>query len=122
MASPPEMTRGLCLLACISIHLSLGFFGKAAESEEQRVEKLVGQMTLEEKLDYIGGVNAMSIRPIPRLGLPEIRMSDGPLGVRQDKPSPRYTAGIALAATWNRDLAQWEGVSIARDCRELENV
>jgi beta-glucosidase len=117
MAWPPKMTRGLCLLACVSIHLSLGFLGKAAESEEQRVEKLVGQMTLEEKLDYIGGVNAMSIRPIPRLGLPEIRMSDGPLGVRQDKPSPRYPAGIALAASWNRDLAQWEGVSIGRDCR-----
>jgi beta-glucosidase len=117
MASPPKMTRGLCLLACVSIHLSLGFLGKAAESEEQRVEKLVGQMTLEEKLDYLGGVNAMSIHPIPRLGLPEIRMSDGPLGVRQDKPSPRYPAGIALAASWNRDLAQLEGVSMGRDCR-----
>ena len=44
-------------------------------------------------------------------------MSDGPLGVRQDKPSTRYPAGIALAASWNRDLAQWEGVSMARDCR-----
>ena len=117
MASPPKMIRGLCLLACVSIQFSLGFLGKAAESEEQREEKLVGQMTLEEKLDYIGGVHAMSIRPIPRLGLPEIRMSDGPLGVRQDKPSPRYPAGIALVASWNRDLAQWEGVSIGRDCR-----
>ena len=91
--------------------------GEPTESEDQRVEKFLGQMTLEEKLDYIGGVNAMSIRPIPRLGLPEIRMSDGPLGVRQDKPSTRYPAGIALAASWNRDLAQWEGVSMARDCR-----
>ena len=44
-------------------------------------------------------------------------MSDGPLGVRQDKPSTRYPAGIALAASWNRDLAQLEGVSMARDCR-----
>ena len=88
-----------------------------ADSDDQRVERLLGQMTLEEKLDYIGGATAMSIRPIPRLGLPEIRMSDGPLGVRQDKPSTRYPAGIALAASWNRDLAQWEGVSIARDCR-----
>jgi beta-glucosidase len=112
-----KLIRGVGLLACISINLSLTFLGRAAESENQRVEKILGQMTLEEKLDYIGGVNAMSIRPIPRLGLPEIRMSDGPLGVRQDKPSPRYPAGIALAASWNRDLAQWEGVSLARDCR-----
>jgi beta-glucosidase len=112
-----KLIRGVGLLACMSINLSLTLLGRAAESQNQRVEKILGQMTLEEKLDYIGGVNAMSIRPIPRLGLPEIRMSDGPLGVRQDKPSPRYPAGIALAASWNRDLAQWEGVSLARDCR-----
>jgi len=111
------MIRGLSVLACLSINLSFAFVARGVESDDQRVEKLLGEMTLEEKLDYIGGVNAMSIRPVPRLGLPEIRMSDGPLGVRQDKPSTRYPAGIALAASWNRDLAQWEGVSIARDCR-----
>jgi beta-glucosidase len=112
-----KLIRGLNLFVCLSINLSLAAPGRAAESEDQRVEKILGRMTLEEKVEYIGGVNAMSIRPIPRLGLPEIRMSDGPLGVRQDKPSTRYPAGIALAASWNRDLAQWEGVSMARDCR-----
>src|ERR1700722_12152869 len=112
-----HLIRGLVVPAWISISLFVGCFGRADETQDQRVEKLLGQMTLKEKLDYIGGVNAMSIRPVPRLGLPEIRMSDGPLGVRQDKPSPRYPAGIALAASWNRDLAQWEGISIGRDCR-----
>lgn len=111
------LIRGLIFLVCLSVNLIVALLGRAADSEDQRVEKFLGEMTLEEKIDYIGGVNAMSIRPIPRLGLPEIRMSDGPLGVRQDKPSTRYPAGIALAASWNRDLAQWEGVSIARDCR-----
>jgi beta-glucosidase len=109
--------RELSFRACVSIAFFLAFLGRADESVDQRLEKILGQMTLEEKLDYLGGINAMSIRPIPRLGLPEIRMSDGPLGVRQDKPSTRYPAGIALAASWNRDLAQREGVSIARDCR-----
>ena len=112
-----NLVRVLTLLSCVSINLSLAVIGKASESDDERVEKLLGQMTLEEKLDYIGGVNAMSIRPIPRLGLPEIRMSDGPLGVRQDKPSTRYPAGVALAASWNRALAAMEGVSMARDCR-----
>jgi len=111
------MNCWLRVLAWLAISLSLTFVARAAESDDRRVEKLVGELTLEEKLDYIGGINAMSIRPVLRLGLPEIRMSDGPLGVRQDKPSTRYPAGIALAASWNRDLAQWEGVSIARDCR-----
>lgn len=121
MKSPTKMARGLILVSCASINLFLPFLAKSAQSEEQRVERLLEQMTLEEKLEYLGGVNggvnATSIRPIPRLGLPEIHMSDGPLGVRQDKPSPRYPAGIALAASWDRDLAQREGVSMARDCR-----
>ena len=112
-----KFIRRLSCLIWASIVFSLGYVAKADESVDQRLEKILGQMTLEEKIDYLGGINAMSIRPIPRLGLPEIRMSDGPLGVRQDKPSTRYPAGIALAASWNRDLAQREGVSIARDCR-----
>jgi len=99
------------------IFLAVASRGLTAESEETRVEKILSQMTLEEKVDYIGGVNAMSIRPIPRLGLPEIRMSDGPLGVRRDTPSTRYPGGIALAASWNRALAAREGLSMARDCR-----
>src|ERR1700675_2808880 len=66
----------LSLWASVSINLSFALLGGATESEDQRVEKFLGQMTLEEKLEYIGGVNAMSIRRIPRLGLPEIRMSD----------------------------------------------
>jgi beta-glucosidase len=93
------------------------FQTNAAEPVDQRVDQLLGQMTLDEKLDYIGGVHAMSIRAVPRLGLPEILMTDGPLGVRRDKPSTRYPAGAAVAATWNRALAEKEGVAMGRDCR-----
>jgi beta-glucosidase len=105
----------------VGLNLAIGLLfvtgSWAADANEDQVEKILKQMTLDEKLDYIGGINAMSIRPIPRLDLPEIRMSDGPLGVRQDKPSTRYPAGIALAATWNRALAQKEGAAMGRDCR-----
>src|ERR1700756_5877259 len=108
----PQNVRTLVVLAAVALS---GIRVLSADSIDDRVYDLLGRMTLEEKLEYIGGIHAMSIRPIPRLGLPEIRMSDGPLGVRQDKPSTRYPAGVALAASWNRDLAQREGVSIARD-------
>jgi beta-glucosidase len=93
------------------------FRTNAAEPVDQRVDQLLAQMTLDEKLDYIGGVHAMSIRAVPRLGLPEILMSDGPLGVRRDQPSTRYPAGAAVAATWNRALAEKEGVAMGCDCR-----
>ena len=109
--------RELSLVAGAVVLMIGPFSARGDDSVDLRVQKLLGQMTLEEKLAYIGGVNAMSIRPIPRLGLPEIRMSDGPLGVRRDKPSARYPAGIALAATWNVGLADREGVSMGRDCR-----
>jgi beta-glucosidase len=105
---------GLMVLAAIAL---FGIKAFSADSADDRVNDLLGRMTLPEKLEYIGGIHAMSIRPIPRLGLPEIRMSDGPVGVRQDRPSTRYPAGIALAATWNPLLAQREGTSMGRDCR-----
>ncbi|MBV8898960.1 MAG: glycoside hydrolase family 3 C-terminal domain-containing protein [Verrucomicrobia bacterium] len=89
----------------------------AADDAGTRARRLASAMTLEEKLDYLGGMNSMSIRPVPRLGIPEIRMSDGPVGVRQSKPSTRYPAGVALAATWQPELARAEGVAMGRDCR-----
>jgi beta-glucosidase len=111
--------RALATLSLLCAVISPAFAGPNTRADEvdHRVETLLGRMTLEEKLEYIGGIHAMSIRPIPRLGLPEIRMSDGPVGVRQDRPSTRYPAGIALAATWNPLLAAREGTAMGRDCR-----
>ncbi len=87
---------------------------------EQRVESYLKQMTLAEKIDYIGGFPPFSVRAIPRLGLPEIRMADGPMGCRgsrDSKPSTSYGAGVALAATWDSALARKMGGSMGRDCR-----
>lgn len=111
--------RACPVVAAISIGIaSLGAWANAsADDAGTRARRLASAMSLEEKLDYLGGINSMSIRPIPRLGLPEIRMSDGPLGVRQPKPSTRYPAGVALAAAWQPELARAEGVAMGRDCR-----
>src|SRR6266478_3463991 len=110
----PQNIGSLAVLAAVALS---GIRVLSADSIEDRVNDLLGRMSLQEKLEYIGGIHAMSIRPIPRLGLPEIRMSDGPVGVRQDRPSTRYPAGIALAATWNPLMAAREGTSMGRDCR-----
>jgi beta-glucosidase len=108
---------GWALITLLLLGLFFSREIRAEDSNEIEVDKILTQMTLAEKLEYIGGIHSMSIRPIPRLNLPEIRMSDGPLGVRQDKPSARYPAGIALAATWDRPLAHQEGTAMGRDCR-----
>lgn len=82
-----------------------------------RAAALVEQMTLDEKLAYIGGYDAFYIRAIPRLGIPAIRMADGPQCVRNDTRSTLYPCGIALAATWDRSLARAYGRSLGRDAR-----
>lgn len=87
-------------------------------SSSDRVESILGKMSLEEKIDYIGGTG-FAIRAMPSLQLPAFEMSDGPLGVRSNSrfPSTVYAAGIGLAATWNRSLAEKVGGGIGRDAR-----
>src|SRR5215212_1274037 len=84
---------------------------------ERRVEAILGQMTLEEKIDYIGGVDGFFIRDVPRLKLPRMKMADGPLGVRNFGRATAFAGGIALAATWNPQLANRVGTELGRDAR-----
>jgi beta-glucosidase len=84
---------------------------------DRRVKDLVARMTLEEKIDYLGGQNGFQIRGVPRLGIPEVTMADGPLGVRNYGPSNYYPAGLALAATWDGELANRVGQMIGVDAR-----
>ncbi len=83
----------------------------------KRAEELTAQMTIEEKIDYIGGFNEFYIRPVERLDIPEIRMADGPQGVRNDTKSTLYPCGIAAAASWNRTLMRQMGEALGRDAR-----
>ena len=87
------------------------------DEAKARAAELVSKMTLKEKLDYIGGYNKFYIRAIPRLGIPEIRMADGPQGVRNNTQSTMFASGIAAAATWNRDAVYNMGVGLGQDSR-----
>src|SRR5437660_3706740 len=84
---------------------------------EKRVDSILSQMTQEEKITLIGGINDFYTRPIPRLNIPSLRMSDGPLGVHDYGLTTAYPAGIALAASWDTDLAHRFGVSMGKDAR-----
>lgn len=87
-------------------------------AEEAKVETIIHTMTLEQKLDYIGGTG-FAVRGVPALGVPALEMSDGPYGTRSNSgfPSTTYGAGIGLAASWDRDLAAKVGAGIGRDAR-----
>ncbi|MFL5581883.1 MAG: glycoside hydrolase family 3 C-terminal domain-containing protein [Gemmatimonadaceae bacterium] len=89
----------------------------SAEDVEQRVNELLDQMTIEEKLGMLGGVDAFDVPGLPRLGVPRLGTSDSPFGVRATGPATLYPGGIALAATWNPELARRIGTEIGRDMR-----
>src|SRR6266478_7990396 len=88
-----------------------------AATIERRVESILSKMTIEEKIDLIGGTDGFFIRGIPRLGLPRLKMADGPMGVRNFGPATAMAAGVGLAATWNPTLAERAGTEIGRDAR-----
>jgi beta-glucosidase len=85
---------------------------------ERRIDAILKQMTLAQKIDYIGGTG-FAVRAMPALGSPALEMSDGPLGVRSNQkfPSTTYAAGIGLAASWDRQLAERVGAGIGKDAR-----
>lgn len=84
---------------------------------EKRVNDILAKMTLDQKLDYIGGYKDFYVRPMPELGLPALKMADGPIGVRNYGPSTTFAGGIALAASWDPELARQVGTMIAHDAR-----
>ena len=64
---------------------------------EARADSLLKQLSLEEKVDLIGGVDDFYIREIPHIHLPRLKMSDGPVGVRN------YGASTAFGGVgWRR--------------------
>ena len=84
---------------------------------EQRVDSLLARLTTEQKVDLIGGSEGFYVRAVPEIGLPALRMSDGPVGVRGDGPDTAYAAGIALAAAWDPALAERTGAGFGDDAR-----
>ena len=83
---------------------------------ESRIDALVKKLTLEEKIDLIGGVDSFYIRSNDKIGLPRLKMADGPVGVRNYGPSTVF-GGIGLAATWDPAMASRIGATIGQDAR-----
>jgi beta-glucosidase len=111
--------RGLLVAVVL---LSLGQFTIAQvptpkADMEKRVDSILSQMTMEEKIEIIGGTNDFFTRPIARLGIPALKMSDGPMGVHDYGLTTAYPAGIALAASWDTELAGRFGDSMGEDAR-----
>ena len=98
-----------------------------AKPVEARVEDLLTRLTLEEKVALVHADSHFSVAGVPRLGVSELRMDDGPMGVREegaswqahlDDFSTAMPATLGLAATWNPDLAVAYGAVIGQEGRQ----
>jgi beta-glucosidase len=104
------------LLSFTTIFIFSGYkFNNNKVPIDQRVDDLLQKLTLEEKLDMIGGTG-FETKPIERLGIPSLKMTDGPVGVRWGT-STAYPSGISMGATWNPGLISRIGQEIARDVK-----
>ncbi|MEY4401590.1 MAG: hypothetical protein RL072_1455 [Actinomycetota bacterium] len=90
---------------------------------DARIARYVSALTLEEKCRLLGGASTWRTHSIPRLGIPAIKMSDGPNGVRGESLGANRTPGlnvptsIAVGASWDVDLAQELGILLGREAR-----
>jgi beta-glucosidase len=99
-------------------------------SIENKIEELLKQMTLEEKVCLIHGNGLFRTEGVKRLDIPALKMSDGPMGVRREFPNDNWNAldysddfvtylpsNTALAATWNTTLAYESGKVLGDEAR-----
>ncbi|MGA1404505.1 MAG: beta-glucosidase family protein [Ilumatobacteraceae bacterium] len=90
---------------------------------ETRIARRLAALSLEEKCRLLGGASTWRTHAIPRLGIPALKMSDGPNGVRGESLGANRTPGvniptsIVIGASWDRSLAQELGVLLGREAR-----
>ncbi|KAI1092471.1 glycoside hydrolase family 3 protein [Rostrohypoxylon terebratum] len=89
-----------------------------SESYDKAI-KLVSQMTLAEKVNITAGTGPCvgNTGSVPRLGIPNLCLQDGPLGVRTTDNITAFPAGISTGATFNKDLIYQRGVAIGEEFR-----
>lgn len=85
---------------------------------EARIDDLLKRLTLDEKVSLMGGMGFES-KSVERLGIPSLKMTDGPNGVRDGNRATSFPAVIAMAATWDTDLVNKIGVALGRETRAL---
>lgn len=94
---------------------------------DQRVEELLNQLTLKEKVALLSGQDAWNTVPIERLGIPSLTMTDGPHGVRANRteagrragPTTAFPTGVSLASSWNPELVERASAALGEETRAM---
>ena len=88
----------------------------------QQIDELLRDMTLEEQVSLLTGADFWTTVPIPRLGVPAFKVTDGPNGARggifKDGPATAcFPVAIALGATWNPALIEQAGAALGAEAK-----
>ena len=96
---------------------------------DRKINKIIAQMTLEEKVEMLHSKTNMSSEGVPRLGIQDIKYTDGPFGIREENgdgfrplgwkldSATYFPTGSALAATWSKELARKNGWAMGKEGR-----
>lgn len=97
---------------------------------DKKINQIIAQMTLEEKVEMLHSKTNMSSEGVPRLGIQDIKYADGPFGIREEgvpngfasagwttDSATYFPTGSALAATWSPEMAYKYGTGMGREAR-----
>lgn len=96
----------------------------------EKVQKLLQQLTVAEKAALLEGYESWMTNAVPRLNIPSVYLTDGPIGVRrkreekgdgvmglgQSYPSTAFPTSVSIANSWNEETARRMGEAIGREC------
>lgn len=97
--------------------------------QNEKIQNLLAELTLEEKASLCSGLNFWQTKPVERLGIPSIMVTDGPHGLRKQKqgadnlglfdsvPATCFPSAAGLAGSWDRDLITKVGVALGEECQ-----
>ena len=96
---------------------------------DKKINKIIAQMTLEEKVEMLHSKTNMSSEGVPRLGIQDIKYTDGPFGIREENgdgfrslgwtldSATYFPTGSAIAATWSKEMAYKNGWAMGKEGR-----
>ncbi len=96
---------------------------------DKKINEIISQMTLEEKVEMLHSKTNMSSEGVPRLGIQDIKYTDGPFGIREENgdgfrplgwtldSATYFPTGSALAATWSKEMAYKNGWAMGKEGR-----
>ena len=122
------------ILACVAAIVALAGCKSMSPQDrltvnDKKINEIIAQMSLEEKVEMLHSKTNMSSEGVPRLGIQEIKYTDGPFGIREENgdgfrslgwtldSATYFPTGSALAATWSKEMARKNGWAMGKEGR-----